>query len=115
MDYLVKFRYYPGDPLKTITTKDLGKIAESNSLEISLEEVKGDIQEIGEKTLDKDLETISQTVITVSGSNAHDVQRGLREIIKLYRSPRTVFSLWGSNKAGEQIAWETIEQMDGWW
>jgi transketolase N-terminal domain/subunit len=115
MDYLVKFRYYPGDPLKTITRKELGKIAESNSLEISLEEVKGDIQEIGEKTLDKDLETISQNVITVSGSNVHDVQRGLREIIKLYRSPRTVFSLWGSNEAGEQIAWETIEQMDGWW
>lgn len=111
----MKFRYYPGDSLKTITKEDLSKVAESSSLEIKLEEVKGEILECGEKTLDKELESISQTVITISGSNAYDIRKGLIGIIKLYRSPRTVFSLWGSNDAGEQIAWETIEQMDGWW
>lgn len=115
MDYLIKFRYYPGDPLKPFTREDLDKIAESTRINIGLEEVKGDIQGNLEKTLDKDLESISQTVITISGNDVSNVKKGLERIIGEYRSPRTVFSLWGSNEAGEKLAWETIEQMDGWW
>lgn len=115
MQYLVKLRYYPGDPLKMITEEDLRRVSEARALDIRLEQVKGESSEAGEKTLDKDLESITQTVITVAGDNASSLQQGLRDLIGMYRSPRTVFSLWGSNVAGETIAWETIEEMDGWW
>ena len=115
MDYLVKFRYYPGDPLITIENEGLKRVAEARSLEINLEEIKGDMGENGEKTLNKNLEMISQTIITISGNDVNNVKKGLCDIIRVYRSPRTVFSLWGSNDAGEKVAWEIIEEMDGWW
>lgn len=115
MEYLVNLRYFPGDPLKPITGEDLRRVSKACDLGIKLEEVKGEDDGTGEKTLDKDLDSITQTVITVSGDSASSVQQGLRDLIKMYRSPRTVFSLWGSNPAGEKIAWEIIEEMDGWW
>ncbi|UCC66405.1 MAG: hypothetical protein JSW32_00155 [Deltaproteobacteria bacterium] len=114
MHYLVKLRYYPGDPLREIREEDLQGISEKWGLGIGVEEVKGAVKEGQEETLDKDLEEITQIVITVVADRVSSLRRGLKDLIKRYRAPRTVYALWGSNPAGEDIAREIIEEMDGW-
>jgi hypothetical protein len=118
MRYLVKLRYYPGDPLQQITKADLAKIAEQSGLGINVEEI-GAEESLGpggyEKTLDKSLEEITQTVITLEAAEEPSLRAGLRKVIASYRAPRTVYALWGSNPEGMAIARETIEEMDGWW
>jgi hypothetical protein len=115
MRYLVKLRYYPGDPLQEIRIEDLQRIAERWGLGIGLEEVQGETTGDYEKTLDKALEEITQQVITMESEQEPSLRSGLQEIIARYRAPRTVYALWGSNPAGVAIARETIEAMDGWW
>jgi DNA-directed RNA polymerase subunit K/omega len=115
MRYLVKLRYYPGDPLREIKKEDLQRIAGQRGLVIALETIGGEVQGNAEKTLDKALEEITQQVITIEGDQEPSLRSGLREIIAQYRAPRTVYALWGSNAAGMVIARETIEEMDGWW
>ena len=115
MRYLVKFRYYPGDPLLEIREADLQGIADKWGLKITFATVRGDVKEGHEATLDKDLEVITQSVITIEGDEESSLRGGLREIILRYRSPRTVYALWGSNPAGQAIATEIIEERDGWW
>jgi hypothetical protein len=115
MRYLVKFRYYPGDPLQEIKEADLKEIAEQWGLHIAFAQVRGDITEGREITLDKDLEEITQSVITIEGDEEPSLRGALREIITRYRSPRTVYALWGSNPEGQAIATEIIEEQDGWW
>jgi hypothetical protein len=115
VQYLVKLRYYPGDPLQAISEKDLQALAAKWSLKIGLEEIKGEMTPAGEKTLDKELDTISQTVISLETDSEEILKNSLRDVIKTYRSPRTVFSLWGSNQDGAAVAWRVIEELDGWW
>jgi hypothetical protein len=115
MRYLVTFRYYPGDPLQEIREADLHEIAKQGGLHIAFAEVRGDITEGREATLDKNLEAITQSVITIEGDEESFLRAGLREIITKYRSPRTCYALWGSNPEGQAIAAEIIEEQDGWW
>jgi hypothetical protein len=115
MRYLVKFRYYPGDPLQEIRETDLSDIAEQWGLQIAFATVRGAVTEGREATLDKDLEAITQSVITIEGDEERSLRGGLREIIARYRSPRTCYALWGSNAGGQAIATELIEEQDGWW
>lgn len=115
MRYLVKFRYYPGDPLHDIDEGDLQRIANTWGLQIELKAVRGDAEGGREETMDKDLEEITQAVITVTGDDASSLRGGLTDLIERYRAPRTVYALWGSNAAGQEIAQEVIEEMDGWW
>ncbi|SEM51651.1 hypothetical protein SAMN04489760_11944 [Syntrophus gentianae] len=115
MKYLVKLRYYPGDALQAIRKEDLQALAAKESLAVGLENIEGEMTPKGEKTLDKDLETISQTVISLETDSEDSLKNSLREVIRTYRSPRTVFSLWGSNQEGEKVAWRVIEELDGWW
>jgi hypothetical protein len=115
MRYLVKLRYYPGDPLREIRKEDLQRIAAQKGLVIGLEAIGGEPDKGPEKTLDKPLEEITQQVITIEGDQESSLRSGLRELIAQYRAPRTVYALWGSNPAGMAIARETIEEMDGWW
>ena len=115
MRYLVTLRYYPGDPLQEIREADLKEIAGQWGLHIAFAEVRGDIKEGREATLDKDLEAITQSVITIEADEKSSVRGGLREIISRYRSPRTCYALWGSNPEGQALAAEIIEEQDGWW
>jgi len=115
MRYLVRFRYYPGDPLQEIGEADLREIADHWGLHIAFAQVRGDIKDGREATLDKDLEAITQSVITVESDEESALRGGLREIIQRYRSPRTCYALWGSNPEGQAIALEIIEEQDGWW
>jgi hypothetical protein len=114
MRYLVKLRYYPGDPLQEIKEADLRRIADRWGLHIGLSEVRGEEKEGREATLDKDLEEITQSVIIVEGDEEPFLQGGMREIIARYRAPRTCYALWGSNPAGMAVAGELIDEMDGW-
>jgi hypothetical protein len=79
-----------------------------------LSEVRGEEKEGREATLDKDLEEITQSVITIEGDQEASLQGGLREIIAHYRAPRTCYALWGSNPDGMAVASELIDEMDGW-
>ena len=116
MGYLVKLRYYPGDPLREIRQADLAEIAQECGLAITLEAVGQEQTAEGyEKTLDRPLEEITQTVITLQGDEEPALHKGLRQVFAAYRAPRTVFALMGSDPAGMAIARETIEEMDGWW
>ena len=115
MRYLVTFRYYPGDPLQEIREANLREIADQWGLHISFATVRGAVQDGREATLDKDLEAISQSVITIEGDEEQSLRGVLRDIITRYRSPRTCYALWGSNPAGQAIAAEIIEEQDGWW
>ncbi len=115
MRYQVTFRYYPGDPLQEIREADLRAIADQWGLYIAFTEVRGDVTEGREATLDKDLEAITQSVITIEGDEESSLRGGLRDIILRYRSPRTCYALWGSNPEGQAIALEIIEEQDGWW
>ena len=116
MRYLVKLRYYPGDPLQEIRKDDVARIARQSGLVISVEEIGAEECPSGyEKTLDKSLEEITQTVITLEAAEEPSLRAVLREVITRYRAPRTVYALWGSNPEGMAIAGETIEEMDGWW
>jgi hypothetical protein len=67
-----------------------------------------------ENTLDKHIEDISQGVITVSGGHEKKFADCLRALYTRYRCPRTVYSLLGSNVAGEKIAKSLMNIYGGW-
>ena len=67
-----------------------------------------------ENTLEKKIEEISQEVITVSGDKEKRFSDCIRALYKRYRCPRTVYSLLGSNEAGEKIAKGLMNLYGGW-
>jgi hypothetical protein len=115
--YLVKLRYYPGDPLEDIREEYLKALGEKYNLAIDYEKIDNRQEQEGllmENTMDKTLEEITQEVITVTGSEEGNFSEGLKELYKKYRCPRTVYSLLGSNAAGEKIAKGLMDLYGGW-
>ncbi len=116
-EYLVKLRYYPGDVLEEIKEKYLKNIARKYGVQISYEKIENrQMKErlLMENTLNKKIEEISQDVITVSGDREKKFSDCIRELYKRYRCPRTVYSLLGSNEAGEKIAKGLMNIYGGW-
>ena len=116
-EYLVKLRYYPGDALEKIKAGDLKTLAGKCGVQISYEKIENRQIKDGllmEDTLSKKIEEISQEVITVSGDREKKFSDCIREIYKRYRCPRTVYSLLGSNGAGEKIAKGLMNLHGGW-
>jgi hypothetical protein len=116
-EYLVKLRYYPGDALEEIKVGDLKSLARKHGVQISYEKIENRQMKEGllmEKTLDKKIEDISQEVITVSGDREGKFSDCIRALYKRYRCPRTVYSLLGSNEAGERIAKGLMNIYGGW-
>ena len=116
-EYLVKLRYYPGDPLEKIHRRDLKTLAGKYGVKISYERIENRQMEqdlLTENTLNKKIEEISQEVITVSGDKEKKFSDCVRALYKKYRCPRTVYSLLGSNEAGEKIAKGLINIHGGW-
>jgi hypothetical protein len=114
---LVKLRYYPGDALEEIKGWDLKNLARKFGVQISYEKIENRQMKEGllmENTLDKRIEDISQEVITVSGDREGEFSNCIRAIYKKYRCPRTVYSLLGSNVAGEKIAKGLMNTYGGW-
>ncbi len=116
-EYLVKLRYYPGDALEEIKERHLKSIAQKYRVQISYEKIENRQMKDGllmEDTLSRKIEDISQEVITVSGNREKKFSDCIRALYKRYRCPRTVYSLLGSNEAGEKIA-KGLMNIDGGW
>jgi hypothetical protein len=115
--YLVKLRYYPGDALEKIKERDLKSLAQKYGVQISYEKTENRQMKDGllmENTLNKKIEEITQEVITVSGDREKKFSDCIRALYKKYRCPRTVYSLLGSNEAGEKIGKGLINIYGGW-
>ena len=116
-EYLVKLRYYPGDALEKIKGRDLKGFARKYGVRISYEKIENrQMKErlLMEDTLNKKIEDISQEVITVSGDREKKFSGCIQALYKRYRCPRTVYSLLGSNEAGEKIAKGLMNIHGGW-
>jgi hypothetical protein len=116
-EYVVRLRYYPGDPLKAIEENDLKELAREYGLSIGYQKIEhrqrqGEL--LMENTMDKPLEDISQEVITVSGNLEAPFSDGIKALYQRYRCPRTVYSLLGSNQAGQKIAKDLMDIHGGW-
>jgi hypothetical protein len=116
-EYLVRLRYYPGDPWGEIREEDLRTLAQEYGLSIDYEKIEQRERQgslLMENTMDKTLEEISQEVITVSGNQKGPFSEGLKALYKKYRCPRTVYSLLGSNPTGEKVAKGLMDLYGGW-
>jgi hypothetical protein len=116
-EYHVRLRYFPGDTLEDVREEDLREVAREFGLSIGYEKVenrerRGDL--LMENTMDKTIEEITQEVVTVSGNQESNFSEGLKALYKKYRSPRTVYSLLGSNEHGEKIAKGLMDLYGGW-
>jgi hypothetical protein len=116
-EYFVKLRYYTGDALEEIKEGDLKSLARKYGVQISYEKIENREMKEGllmEDTLDKQIEDISQEVISASGDRVGKFSDCIRALYKKYRCPRTVYSLLGSNEAGEKIAKGLMNIYGGW-
>jgi hypothetical protein len=116
-EYLVKLRYYPGDPWEEIREKELKALAQDYGVKITYEkienrELKGEL--LMENTLNKRIEDITQEVITVLGDREEKFLECIRALYRKYRCPRTSYSLLGSNEAGQRIAKGLMNLYGGW-
>jgi len=115
--YVVKLRYYPGDPLEDIREKDLKELESEYGVNISYEKIENRAMKDGllmERTLDKHIEDVSQEVITLSSGKEDSFSSCIVALYKKYRCPRTPYSLMGSNEAGQKIAKKLMEMHGGW-
>ena len=115
--YFAKLRYYPGDPLEEIRESDLKSFEKEYRVKISYEKIENRETKDGllmERTLDKRIEDISQEVIALSSDQEDDFSNCIIAQYKKYRCPRTVYSLMGSNDAGQKIAKKWMNRHGGW-
>lgn len=116
-NYHVKLRYYPGDPREEIVESDLEAIASRHDVRIELTKIDNREPKNGllmEETLDMALESISQSVISITAESEDALESCIVELYKKYRSPRTVYSFVGSSENGTRVARRLIEECGGW-
>ena len=116
-EYVVRLRYYQGDPLEEIREGDLEGVARECGVRISYQKIDNRQMKDGllmENTLDKRIEDISQEVITISADEEEGCSNAVRTLYRKYRCPRTPYSLLGSNEAGEKIAKGLMDIYGGW-
>ncbi len=114
-----RMRWYPGDVLVPVEEGALQNLEEKYGVKISLEEVEGKNRSeeggiMREETMDSAIEEVTQTVVTLSSGDETAFRGCVKEIIRMYRAPRTIFSLMGSSERGEQIVKEIAGEDDGW-
>ncbi len=115
--YVVTLRYYPGDPLEEIRESDLKDLEKQYGVSISYEKIENRVMKDGlliERTIDKHIEDISQETIIVSSDNQDSLSNCILSLYRKYRSPRTPYSLIGSNEAGQKIAKRLMKAHSGW-
>jgi len=66
-------------------------------------------------TLGKAIEEVTQDVISVEADDEEKFRKAIMALYEKYRSPRTPYSLWGSNQDGQRIAKALIEETGGGW
>ena len=122
-EIIAVLRYFPlgavAGPAIPLTLPDLDAIAAKYGVSLQLQEVQGKntlVDGIGlrEETMNCAIEEITQSVITMSAKNESTGEKALREIIRKYRAPRTVFGCWGSNEKGKSVIARICDEDDGW-
>ncbi len=115
--YVVKLRYFPGDPLEEIKEPDLKTFEKDYNVAMAYEKIENRVLKDGllmENTMDKPIEEISQEVLTVSSDSESDFSACLKALYKKYRCPRTSYGLWGSSDAGQKLAKGLMDIHGGW-
>lgn len=120
---IAKLRYFPlgvvaGVPLP-ILSEELEAIAKKYGVGITLQEITGtNLQatedNLREETMSKPIEEVTQSVITITSEDEGSAEKAVRELIRKYRAPRTVYATWGSNVTGRQIIARACDVDDGW-
>lgn len=118
-ELVAKLRWFPGDPLVEIKEDDLRKLSDRYGATLSLEQVSGpsgmtEEEMDREETMGSTIEEITQTVITVSSDEEAAFKETLRELFRIYRSPRPVYGTWGSSEKGKDIVDDLMDENDGW-
>ncbi len=122
-DIMAKLRYFPlglvSGPAVPIMERDLDDIAGKCGAIIELEKIEGKTAQVSgdmirEETIDHAIEEISQDVITVTSQDEDSFAETIRELVRKYRAPRTVFATWGSSERGKQIISRVFDENDGW-
>lgn len=118
-EIVAMMRWYPGDVLIPMDEGDLQRVAAKCGVKVTMEKIVGsncyeDGGILREETMDATIEGVTQTVVTVSSEDEAAFRGCVAGIIKMYRAPRTVFALTGSNERGEHIVKEIAEEDDGW-
>ncbi len=120
---LAILRYFPlgrvAGTAVPISRSDIVAIAEKHNVSITLEELKGEnlqieAEKMREETMNSRIEEISQSVITIVSTDEIAVGKAIKDLIKKYRAPRTVYGTWGSNQRGNQIISGICDEDDGW-
>jgi hypothetical protein len=122
--FIATLRYFPvglvaGAP-EPIVKSDIEKLAQKYGVSIELEEVTGENAEIKgdviiEETMNHSIEEITQSAITISSDDETVFKNAIQELIRKYRSPRTVYGTVGSNEAGKAIVSRLCDVYDGWY
>ena len=116
--YIVNLRYYPGDPLEEIHNEDVEKIGATHGVVMSFKRIDNRTLidgKLREDTLGKAIEEVTQDVISVEADDEEKFRKAIMALYEKYRSPRTPYSLWGSNQDGQRIAKALIEETGGGW
>ncbi len=122
-EMIAVLRYFPlgavAGPALPLTRMDLDAIAAKYGVSLQLQEIQGknaliDGISISEETMNCAIEDITQSVITLSAKDETEGEKALREVIRKYRAPRTVFGCWGSNEKGRSIIAQICDEDDGW-
>ena len=116
--YTARLRYYTGDALEEIRQEDLDGIAETFAVKVTLKRIDNRTLidgMLGEETLGKAIEEISQEVITVDAADEDMFRKAIMAVYEKYRSPRTPYSFWGSSQDGERIAKAVAGETGGGW
>jgi len=117
-ELMVHLRYFLRDPLEDIQNDVLAEI--SREFEVTATYEKIDAREevdglLREETLDKNIEDMTQDVITLKADSEDRLRKALVAIYDRYRSPRTPFGFWGSSSEGRHIAKQVAEETGGGW
>jgi hypothetical protein len=122
-ELIATLRYFPlgavAGTAEPILKSDLDEITKKHDVSIELQEIKGenasiDGDVITEETMNCPIEEITQFVITVVSNNEDAFQDTIKELIKKYRAPRTVYGTLGSNEPGKAIVSRVCDLYDGW-
>ena len=99
-------------PLEPIKENDLQKIGKQCGASISLENMRGAVQE---ETRGKAIEEITQHIVNISADDEEAFKDTIRALVKKYRAPRTTYATLGSDERAERIIRDLFNEEDGWY
>ncbi|MEN8141407.1 MAG: hypothetical protein ABFR97_09320 [Thermodesulfobacteriota bacterium] len=115
--YEVNLRYFPGDLPDSLADWEIIAQAGEHNLAAEISQVENPQRKevagrVVEETLGVKFAKISQTIISLTGERQEDMDAFLHAFFRSYQSPRASFGLWGSNRAGEELARQIADFYD---